>query len=396
MNKTIRLGRLFKVGLVVLLVFASIVFLLSLGTIFYQIPILGSFANIMTITILDSWLIINIVITIFSVCALALCLAFKKRKTLSIIALGLIVSSLIITIIFSCIITSSIRSYGIKSPFTTTVINTSDISVKTETYTSSNKGNVELDVYYNDDETLDKPVVIYIHGGGWISGDKNNHSYYSKVFAKNGYIAYSLNYDLSDKDNHLVATTELQLLDGIAYVKNNAHKYNGNANRIYLIGDSAGGNLALELAYKIANGIYTESSDGSSLPQIKAVSVLYPATNPEDMYNHKDLITGKAVSNMAYYYTGCTPSDNKNMYDSINPINYITTNTPPTNIILGNADSTITPKSTYGFIEKLKEQNVDYNAIIIPFANHSFDNIDGTMLTNAFLESTLKWFDTYK
>ncbi|MCC2686837.1 MAG: putative lipase/esterase, partial [Paenibacillaceae bacterium] len=88
------------------------------------------------------------------------------------------------------------------------------------------------------------PVVIFLHGGGWERGDKASllGKGSSKFFAKNGFIAFSVNYRLTHE-----AVFPAQIHDvkaAIRWVKSHAVKYNLDPDKIGIWGHSAGGHLA--------------------------------------------------------------------------------------------------------------------------------------------------------
>ncbi len=106
-------------------------------------------------------------------------------------------------------------------------------------------GNVyhKLDVYYpeNTPEGTKLPVIIDIHGGGWIYGDKGINKYYCMELAKNGYVVFNMSYRLVPD-----VTVNEQLQDvfmALDWIKKNMANYPCDENNVFLTGDSAGGQL---------------------------------------------------------------------------------------------------------------------------------------------------------
>lgn len=89
------------------------------------------------------------------------------------------------------------------------------------------------------------PVHIYIHGGYWISNDKNDCSYVAHGFVGAGFVNVIINYGLIPG----VTMTEQvrQCRAAVRWVIGNIHRYGGDNNQIYITGHSAGGHLALML-----------------------------------------------------------------------------------------------------------------------------------------------------
>ena len=240
------------IGSIILLVLAAVVFLFSIGTVFTAIPFFGSIANIITVGWLHLWLPLCIVLFLIG---LGLCLA-NRRKTAHWVVLALSGVSLAATVFFLCANASALRQYGVKPNVFLSKEDLSAVRVETYSYTQSEYGPVYLDACYKDDGKTGKPVLIYIHGGGWITGSRETHAYYPKVFANHGYVAFTLEYDLSTSERHLAKSTELQIAEAFAWVKNHAADFGGDITHLFVAGGSAGGNLTLELSYKIHAGIY--------------------------------------------------------------------------------------------------------------------------------------------
>lgn len=100
-----------------------------------------------------------------------------------------------------------------------------------------------MDIYYPQGEEKDKyPVIISIHGGGWFYGDKELYSLYTTMLATFGYAVINFNYRLSPKYKYPAGFEDVCAL--MDFVKENADTYSFDLERIYLVGDSAGAQLA--------------------------------------------------------------------------------------------------------------------------------------------------------
>lgn len=90
------------------------------------------------------------------------------------------------------------------------------------------------------------PVMVYIHGGYWVMGDKNGFSDKAKAFTANGFVYVSINYRLAP-DYQFPENVE-DTARAFAWVKENIIDYGGDPEQIYLLGHSAGGHLAAMIA----------------------------------------------------------------------------------------------------------------------------------------------------
>lgn len=104
-----------------------------------------------------------------------------------------------------------------------------------------NKGHL-LDVYYPEASTAPFPVLIDIHGGGWMYGYKEINKYYNMTFASHGFCVFSINYRLAPE---VTVREQLRdIMDAFSFIEQNLHAYPCDTKNIFLTGDSAGGQLA--------------------------------------------------------------------------------------------------------------------------------------------------------
>lgn len=102
----------------------------------------------------------------------------------------------------------------------------------------------QLDVYYPEDtkETDRLPVIIDIHGGGWMYGDKELNKYYCLELATKGFVVFNMSYRLYPE---VGIKEQLQDISRcLLWINNNLSSFPCDENNIYLTGDSAGGMLA--------------------------------------------------------------------------------------------------------------------------------------------------------
>ena len=91
-----------------------------------------------------------------------------------------------------------------------------------------------------------KPLFIYIHGGGWISGITDMRNTYIMNWVKKGFFACSVNYTYAPKETFPYQLQEIY--SAIDFIFDNAEKYNYDTDNIVLAGESAGGYFITYLA----------------------------------------------------------------------------------------------------------------------------------------------------
>jgi acetyl esterase/lipase len=98
-----------------------------------------------------------------------------------------------------------------------------------------------LDIYSPAD-AKDCPVVFWIHGGGWVTGDKAEVQEKPRAFTERGFVFVSTNYRLLPKVE--MGTLIRDVAKGLGWVHKNIARYGGDPNRIFVMGHSAGAQLA--------------------------------------------------------------------------------------------------------------------------------------------------------
>jgi acetyl esterase len=117
-------------------------------------------------------------------------------------------------------------------------------------------------------ETL--PVLVYLHGGGWVAGSVATHDPFCRLLSEAaGVIIASVEYRLAPEHRHPAALEDA--LAAVHWAAKNAAQWGGDAARLALGGDSAGGYLAAVAANRL------HATTGA--PSLRALLLLYPATD---------------------------------------------------------------------------------------------------------------------
>ncbi|MBK9330755.1 MAG: alpha/beta hydrolase [Sphingobacteriales bacterium] len=205
-------------------------------------------------------------------------------------------------------------------------------------------------VYLPNNVTANSPVVVMIPGGGWFSGqdvsilgfpynwaDYNTNESMVKDLLNNGYVVVSLLYRLIDYGNDInefPLTTNwwydqvADIQNAINHIRANFYTclygYSVSAEKIHILGESAGGHLALLYAY--------------SLPQnstfLKSVVSMYAPTNMNqyadtlDNYSVPFICSGNFYNNNMPYYYIFDESSPYTIYQSVSPFNCTAANQP--------------------------------------------------------------------
>lgn len=129
-----------------------------------------------------------------------------------------------------------------------------------------------LDLYTVKPEFSAAPVVFFVHGGGWHTGDKTMNLEKGQNYAREGILFVNVNYRLAPKNKHPEQIEDIA--KAFAWTKANAKKYGGDPERIFVMGHSAGAHLVDLLA---TNDKYLQEV-GLTLADIKGVVSLDTAS----------------------------------------------------------------------------------------------------------------------
>jgi acetyl esterase/lipase len=136
-------------------------------------------------------------------------------------------------------------------------------------------------------EARDLPVVVFVHGGGWLVGDKNFFGVYRRVgrfLASNGVVAVAINYRLSPRVRHPEHVRDVAR--AYAWVRRNIRDHGGNPDRIILAGHSAGAHmvalLATDARYLQDADLGLTDADRAALKGVIAVSGVYRIPAPDE------------------------------------------------------------------------------------------------------------------
>ena len=162
-------------------------------------------------------------------------------------------------------------------------------------YGSHGKWNL-LDVYYPDGTTQALPTIVSIHGGGYVYGSKEIYRRYGMDMARRGFAFVNFNYRLAPKWHFPAPLWDTNAV--MEWICKNAVRYHLDPNRIILIGDSAGAQLASQYAAIATNPEYA----ATFRMQVPEIHIRALGLNC-GMYDPKEFI-GEGASGVARDYLG--------------------------------------------------------------------------------------------
>lgn len=147
-----------------------------------------------------------------------------------------------------------------------------EVLIDAEYVTMDDGEKINLKVYRKNSEVEDRPVLYYIHGGGFFAGSTDVVEEAMKLLVvEYNIVVFSVNYRLAPEYPYPVGHTDSY--NGFRWVLDNASKYGGNNKKVFIAGDSAGGNLTQYC---------TNRSLADGLDNVLGQILLYPALNLSD------------------------------------------------------------------------------------------------------------------
>ena len=134
-------------------------------------------------------------------------------------------------------------------------------------------------------ETL--PVIVSVHGGGWVYGDKERYQFYCMSLAQRGFAVVNFTYRLAPEFQYPAPLEDTNLVFG--WILRHADQYGLDTNRLFAVGDSAGGNILGLYAAFCTNPAYAARFSFQPHPSVKLRAVglfcgdyeIDPAQNPD-------------------------------------------------------------------------------------------------------------------
>ncbi len=237
---------------------------------------------------------------------------------------------------------------------------TSTPNIKAETFIYKRVEDAELLLdFYPAQSSSASPVIVDIHGGSWQSGDNKDFVAMNRYFAGLGFAVAALTYRLAPRWRYPAASDDVR--SAISFLRSQATALNIDPNRIVLLGRSAGGQIALDVAYSEKD------------PGIRGVIAFYA---PSDLFwswenpGNPLVIDTRSVLRL---YLGGGPSEVATAYGAASAIQKVSRDVPPTLLFHGGRDELVSPHHSVMLDERLAEAGVPHLNVAMPWATHGFD-----------------------
>lgn len=215
-----------------------------------------------------------------------------------------------------------------------------------------------------------RPVLLQIHGGAWIIGDKREQGRPLMThLASRGWVCAASNYRLSP-----AATMPDQIIDvkrAIAWLRANIAEYGGDPDFICISGGSAGGHLSALAALTAGDPLFQPGFESADT-RLEACVPFYGVFDFLDRAGDRRF--GKMADALGPMVFKCRPEENYALWDSVCPVSRVHADAPPFFVIQGTHDSLVFSEEADRFVRLLRDAS--RSPVLhaeLPGAQHAFE-----------------------
>ena len=249
----------------------------------------------------------------------------------------------------------------------------------------------KMDIYIPESGNKPAPCFLFIHGGGWFTGDKNQPMLLEKVcrpLLKAGIAVASINYNMTEKPRWPRNIYDCK--QAVRFLKDNAVRYGIRPDCIIVGGLSAGGHLSLITALTPNDPQFEEPGNrtGTSDDSVAAGIDLCGVTDMRRvMPSHPPARWGNIIfdgSSNTVSEAEANPVFPK-IWETASPIFHVTSNAVPLLLIHGDSDTTVEITQAEQLYEKLKETGSPVTFVPVKGAGHDISLCNSNVMQQMIL-----------
>lgn len=228
------------------------------------------------------------------------------------------------------------------------------------------------DLYLPADR-VDAPIVIQVHGGGWVSGNKTQQGQpLLSHFTRAGWIGVAINYRMAPR--HRLPAAVHDVKQTIAWVRAHAEEWGGDADRILLTGGSAGGHLTALCALTADDHTLQPGFEEADC-SVAAAAPMYGVFDLTDRNGHRGR---KAMTPFLERMVLTTRmKDDRAGWEALSPLSRVRSDGPPMLIVSCAYDTLVPIGEARDFGQAMIEASPAAHFVELPHAHHAFDVING-------------------
>lgn len=208
---------------------------------------------------------------------------------------------------------------------------------------------LQLDIYLPKWINEPVPLLVFIHGGGWRTGKRQDYLPYLVAFAKKGYVTATVSYRLVKVAPFPAAVQDVKC--AVKWLKQHAGDYSFDPDKVVVLGGSAGGHLSMMVGYSADEPALESECD--SLQTDSRVSGVV------NLYGPADLTTDYAKGRYEVLdFINATYEEAHDAYHLASPLFHISPDDPPTLIFHGTIDELVPVSQSDSLAAALKRAGV--------------------------------------
>jgi len=230
---------------------------------------------------------------------------------------------------------------------------------------------LKMDVYYPVIWQPSWAVIVEVHGGGWVTGDKTEaaNDPDRNALTQAGFLFASINYRLASAYKFPAMIEDAKC--AVRFLRANASEFNIDPKRIGAMGASAGGQLVSLL------GLTDQSAGwdvGQYLDQSSRVQAVVDYYGPADLTDH--LLGNTSELHELEQVFGVTSRSDPVMAKA-SPVTYITVDAPPFLIVQGEQDTVVLPDQSQALYERLIAESIQAKLVLVQNSGHGLVSTGG-------------------
>ena len=240
------------------------------------------------------------------------------------------------------------------------------------TYGVFNNVPVHLDVWRNLKATGPVPTLLYVHGGGWVFGDKNGAANLFLPYIERGWNVVNVEYRMAGASPAPAAVKDVRC--ALRWVYNNAGEYHFDTKRIVATGHSAGAHLAL-MSGMLPDGTDLDSQcpSGAGDSPLKVAAIV----NWFGISDVNAILDGPDRQTYAVAWLGAQHGK-EDLAKRVSPLSYVRPGLPPVITIHGDHDLTVPYSQAVRLRDALTQAGVPNELVTIPNGGHGSFSDDQT------------------
>ncbi|MCA9196285.1 MAG: alpha/beta hydrolase [Planctomycetales bacterium] len=245
-------------------------------------------------------------------------------------------------------------------------------------YASVDNISLKADVYQTPSERTDRPAILMVHGGAWMSGDKVHVVRHAREMAGRGYVVVAINYRLAPRHPFPCQLEDCQA--GLQWMHQQREKLGIDSERIAGYGYSAGGHLVCLLATQNKSALDGSSDDDSSVPRLCAVVAGGAPCEFRKMETNDETLA---------FWLGGTRQTHADVYEQASPVAFASADDPPVFFFHGELDRVVPKSSAWALHQALSQAGVVTSFRVVKQAGHLKANLASEIFAEVaeFLDS---------